>query len=835
MANPPMIFHSRNSGYDVLFIESGSDATQDTSFYQNSSNGDGSVTSDSTTSKTGPRSMKFDSGTGSSAASLRLYVPTFDTCSTRGRLSFYIRFTNFPIDDSQDRPNGIFLSFFNSVHYALSIDDGGVLSLSYYSGITPYQYSRLVKGSTLSTGVWYRFCIAWRFTADSFDDVRVYLNGSLDMSANRTPLTGVGTITAFSFGWPSDFVGSSKVFNLDDIYLDNNDSLTDPGDIRVTNKRPASNNVNNFPVAVGNNPASRWTNVNEQPISTTNGWLENVGAATVNENYGIEAANTGDVDVSGYSGIYPNALPSSGVSTKWSGGLYLYDCGVHLALNNDTTKIVDYKPWAYLATSVGIVNSLNQVYFYSNGSAIALNSTGNNQPSSSNAGGALNTSPKIFFQYFDTGGVIKPFRFYSRDPGYQVVFMEPGTDATQDLKFYEVSTQGTGIVSSDSTTSKTGPRSIKFSASNGSNDFAILTAHFPDGPAAIQGPGMRVSFYINFSNFPHINYGIYSRIFSFDTANSDFILTVDSSGVLRLLAYDGVFPNNYSQLGGNGITFSTGTWYRICYTHRILGKGINDFRVYVDGVLYISVKNFGGFGPDGNNTAFPQLIDRINLGYINGSGIGSAAVMYIDDIYVDNSDILSDTGNIRITHKRPASNNTNNFPVAVGANPSNRWTNVNEQPLSIVNGWLENGGIAANVKENYGIETASTGDMDISGYSGIYPNALPAAGVLSNYAGGLYLYECGVLIAINDTNSSIVDYKSWAYLATSISAVDSENLVYLYSNGSGVSLNGLNGPNGFVQQPRSPDGNTLTTTPHIFFKYYDTGNVLKPMRFYSRT
>ena len=69
-------------------------------------------------------------------------------------------------------------------------------------------------------------------------------------------------------------------------------------------------------------------------------------------------------------------------------------------------------------------------------------------------------------------------------------------------------------------------------------------------------------------------------------------------------------------------------------------------------------------------------------------------------------------GAIRVTAKLPASNNVNQFTTAIGANPADRWTNVNERALSETNGWLD--AVDAHA-ENYGIEAASAGDVNISG------------------------------------------------------------------------------------------------------------------------
>jgi len=122
--------------------------------------------------------------------------------------------------------------------------------------------------------------------------MKLFIDGILDGSGTITPFTNIGG----SVGW-ADAPGANKVVYVRDIYADDSTALTDPGDIRVTAKRPAPNNVNNFDTAVGANPANRWTNVNERALSETNAW-EQLLLADTQENFTLEAANIGDVDLS---------------------------------------------------------------------------------------------------------------------------------------------------------------------------------------------------------------------------------------------------------------------------------------------------------------------------------------------------------------------------------------------------------------------------------------------------------------------------------------------------------------------------------------------------------
>jgi hypothetical protein len=87
------------------------------------------------------------------------------------------------------------------------------------------------------------------------------------------------------------------------------------------------------------------------------------------------------------------------------------------------------------------------------------------------------------------------------------------------------------------------------------------------------------------------------------------------------------------------------------------------------------------------------------------------------DFYVDSSTAMTDPGNILVTAKRPVSNGTTNqFTTQVGASGSGYGSGhtpqVNERPLSNVNAWSIS--TAAKQTEEYTIEAASVGDIDIS-------------------------------------------------------------------------------------------------------------------------
>lgn len=265
-------------------MESGSDATFGLEFWSSKTGS----TSDSTQAKTGPRSVKCDSGAGNLAAS----VGQANVLADAGRrISFWVRFTDLPNSTTsiytQPPPVG-------NNHFKLKITSAGVLQL--FDGRSAAANTQIGSdGSTLSTGVWYRICIAYTITNGTTNEIRVFLNGSLDISVSNGANVGTGT-TTLTLGW-AQIPGANKVLNLDDVYIDDSSALTDTGDIRVTAKLPNAENVNNFDTAIGNaRGTTDYNNVNERALSETNGWRHDA-LTVVNENYGIQNAATGDVDL----------------------------------------------------------------------------------------------------------------------------------------------------------------------------------------------------------------------------------------------------------------------------------------------------------------------------------------------------------------------------------------------------------------------------------------------------------------------------------------------------------------------------------------------------------
>ena len=150
------------------------------------------------------------------------------------------------------------------------------------------------------------------------------------------------------------------------------------------------------------------------------------------------------------------------------------------------------------------------------------------------------------------------------------------------------------------------------------------------------------------------------------------------------------------------------TWYRVSFSYTITNSTTYTAKLYLQKeggnvTLEATISNTG--------TLTTITTDRLVL--TAGANAGSNWVEYFDEVYVDDRSDFTDCGAIAVTAKLPNANNTNSFDTAIGANPANRWTNVNERPISQTNGW-EQAAIRP-VQENYGLESASQGDTDITG------------------------------------------------------------------------------------------------------------------------
>ena len=386
-----------------------------------------------------------------------------------------------------------------------------------------------------------------------------------------------------------------------------------------------------------------------------------------------------------------------------------------------------------------------------------------------------------------------------------ITFLESGTDATGDFAFF---TSTSGTVATDATVYKTGTRSIK--CSTGSPAATALAAR----TGVCSDAGTRISVWVRLDTIPASTGGFFH--ISDASGNSVIIgFSVLSSGKIRMSAIGAVNKDSTA-------TVSANTWFRLSCAYTITNSTTYRADFFIDGVLQGSATT-GTLSLTGTGSIKPRT----------STDFGANANAWFDNIYVDDGADYSDPGDIRVTAKRPAANNTNNFDTAIGANPANRWTNVNEVPLSTTNGWRHNA--TTDVQENYTLETAAVGDVNIAAYPRIgttawiwakgtaggagtpkimangsesaitltsagklftvittttaYPNNAAGIGMRStNNADDTFLYECGTLIA----------YTNLAAISGSVASVTSSSTtpnLALKASGSCVSASAITGSN----------------------------------------
>lgn len=179
-----------------------------------------------------------------------------------------------------------------------------------------------------------------------------------------------------------------------------------------------------------------------------------------------------------------------------------------------------------------------------------------------------------------------------------------------------------------------------------------------------------------------------------------------------------------AQRGSNGSSVVTGKWYRISWAWVISSTSVNQVRVFLGGVLDITVSN-------------TTITTVTSTDYILGNGSGDSGLdMRTSDHYIDNNTNLLDPGEVWVTAKRPFANGTaNGFTSQVGSGASGYGSGhapqVNERALSTTNGW-QFLGVGSPVTEEYSIEPANQGDIGIERFTIIdYMGWISAGSALS--------------------------------------------------------------------------------------------------------
>ncbi len=213
--------------------------------------------------------------------------------------------------------------------------------------------------------------------------------------------------------------------------------------------------------------------------------------------------------------------------------------------------------------------------------------------------------------------------------GATTIFMEPGTDATQDLTFWGTAVTSGVNVNTTNTVSHTGPRSIRINTTAGAGEGYLNTS-----TGVLTNTGRRISFWWRADQIVNS-----TLMYSVNSSNSAVIFALKiASGVFQ------INPVGASTVSGT-FTPAANTWYRVSISYTITNSTTWTIKVYVNGVLDITASS------NGTLTTTATSIFRIMCNSATAN-----LNFWFDDIYIDDGSDFSDTGGIRVTAKRPVAN-----------------------------------------------------------------------------------------------------------------------------------------------------------------------------------
>jgi len=268
-------------------MESGTDATQDLSFFSSTS---GTVASATDQFYTGSRSLKITTTSGSTSTVLKGGILN----DTGRRISLRFRFNALPAEDSS---NFLHLRQADGTTAVarLSVNLNGTLR------ITPVGATDVNGTAVLAAATWYRIVLAYTITNTTTFRFKVFVGGVSDIDTTAGTLTNTAT-DSLQLRCDDQWSITSNNIWFDDIYIDDGSDYSDPGDIRVTNKRAFANGTTNgFTTQIGAGGSGYGSGhapqVNEQPLSVTNGWSHVVVSSAITEEYNVEGLGVGDIPI----------------------------------------------------------------------------------------------------------------------------------------------------------------------------------------------------------------------------------------------------------------------------------------------------------------------------------------------------------------------------------------------------------------------------------------------------------------------------------------------------------------------------------------------------------
>lgn len=310
----------------TTFLESGSAATQDLNMFNVAAitGGGGTIASNSQAVAGSVRSVLSSTGASNGFA----VIGNFGVLADAGRrISFYFRYSG------TISPTGGGGADFCAVN---TVADAAIFGVSLTAAgkivITDNGTNALVTGTAaLSASTDYRILVVYTITSTTVNSIVVKVfdssNTLLDtITATNVTLPNTASDTIF-FGWGTyNAAGANLSGFYAHIYIDDQTS-GDPGNIKVTAKRPIANGTTNgYTTQIGSGGSGTGTGhspqVNERPLSITNGWSMIGAGSAITEEYNIESTSAGDVDI------------SAGTIVDYVGWVY------SKSLANETAKII---------------------------------------------------------------------------------------------------------------------------------------------------------------------------------------------------------------------------------------------------------------------------------------------------------------------------------------------------------------------------------------------------------------------------------------------------------------------------------------------------------------